>query len=103
MLNIAADLLGAHEATIEFSIVNRRAVGSRVGRDLPAGLGEEVFGRFLEAALGQSEHQKWSRRGHAAKGHRASGRFKSIIGPPINRKKRTKTRLNQNVTFDGSD
>jgi hypothetical protein len=76
VLDVTAHLLRAHEPPVELRIIDRGAVATGAGRDLPAGLGEKVLGGFFEAALGQPEHQEWRAVRHAAKAHRAAESFK---------------------------
>ena len=57
VLDVATDLLGSHETAVEFGIVDRRAIRTGIRRDFPTRFGEEGFGRILETALGQAEHE----------------------------------------------
>jgi len=52
MLDVAGDFLGADEAAIEGRVVEGGAVRTAALGDRKAGLGEELEGGLLEAALG---------------------------------------------------
>src|SRR5690606_5373545 len=78
-------LLGADKTTVELGVVDRRTIGPRTGRDLPTRLGEERLGGFLEAALGQPEHEQWCGHRHAATPHAAITPFKMKREPCASR------------------
>ena len=58
VLDVARHFLRADEHAFDFGIVDGGVIAARADRDAPAGAGEKLDGRILQAALGNAEFQR---------------------------------------------